>query len=270
MPISGCRASIRLVLSVQVMASSLTGAASFYAATAQQAIAAAVPPSPRPWLLKVVSWNTGPARDRGPTILWKLREAGVVEEFDVILLQELPGQWANPMTPEEVKDLLHQVFPADHWWILVLRHLVTVVRKALTSADMADMPTQVEVRLFPHGSGKAKWWRFVQEVSRLGSENLRCDAFAFCVPFVCCLRSGGGASQPITLIGEALRLRFAFVRSGRTPKVSCSLNGTRAKIVNCHMVSGGNAKLSFEGKDCVLKLTPGAVRRLVRRSCACL
>ena len=43
------------------MASSPTGAASFYAATAQQAIAAAVPPSPQPWL-KVVSWNSGPAR----------------------------------------------------------------------------------------------------------------------------------------------------------------------------------------------------------------
>ena len=109
----------------------------------------------------------------------------------------------------------------------------------------------------------------MQEVSRLGAENLRCDAFAFCVPFVCCLRSGGGASQPITLIGEALRLRFAFVRSGRTPKVSCSLNGTRVKIVNCHMVSGGNAKLSFEGKDCVLKLTPeikdAAITELARR-----
>ena len=86
MPISGCRASIRLVLSVQVMASSLTGAASFYAATAQQAIAAAVPPSPRP--LKVVSWNTGPARNRGPSILGKLRGAGVAEEFDRLLFYE--------------------------------------------------------------------------------------------------------------------------------------------------------------------------------------
>ena len=93
------------------MASSLTGAASFYAATAQQAIAAAVPPSPRPWL-KVVSWNTGPARNRGPSILGKLRGAGVAEEFDVILLQELPGQWADPMTPEKVKTLLQPVSPS--------------------------------------------------------------------------------------------------------------------------------------------------------------
>ena len=87
-PISGCRTSVRLDQSFQAMASSLTGAASFYAATARQAIAAAVPPSPRP--LKVVSWNTGPARNRGPSILGKLRGAGVAEEFDVILLQELP------------------------------------------------------------------------------------------------------------------------------------------------------------------------------------
>ena len=79
------------------MASSLTGAASFHAATAQQATAAAVSPSPRP--LKVVSWNTGPARNRMHAILAKLRKAGVAGEFDVILLQELPGQWADPMTP---------------------------------------------------------------------------------------------------------------------------------------------------------------------------
>ena len=136
--------SVRLVLSFQAMASSLTGAASFYAATAQQAIAAAVPPSPRP--LKVVSWNTGPARNRMHAILAKLRKAGVAGEFDVILLQELPGQWANPMTPEEVKRLLHGVFPSDHGCILVLRHLVTV--------DMIDNPTQVEVRLFSDGGGK--------------------------------------------------------------------------------------------------------------------
>ena len=92
------------------MASSLTGAASFYAATAQQAIAAAVPPSPRP--LKVVSWNTGPVGNRGDGILGSLWAAGVAEEFDVILLQELPGQWANPVTLEEVKDLLHPVSPS--------------------------------------------------------------------------------------------------------------------------------------------------------------
>ena len=47
-PISGCRTSVRLVLSFQAMASSPTGAGSFDAATAHQAIAAAVPPSPRP------------------------------------------------------------------------------------------------------------------------------------------------------------------------------------------------------------------------------
>ena len=143
---------------------------------------------------KVVSWNSGPARGCGPKILGKLRGSGVAEEFGVILLQELPGQWANPMTPGEVKDLLHQVFPSDHWWILVLRHLVTVVRKASPSPaaasqaiaaavppspqPVADMPTQVEVRLFPHGSGKSKWWRFAQEVSCLGAENVCCGAFA--------------------------------------------------------------------------------------------
>ena len=150
MPISGCRTSVRLVLSFQAMASSPTGAASFYAATAQQAIAAAVPPSPRPWLLKVVSWNTGPARDRGPTILGKLRGAGVAEEFGVILLQELPGQWANPMTPEEVNELIHQVFPSDHWCILVLRHLVTVVRKALASAPVhSDVSCSPPIRTSP-------------------------------------------------------------------------------------------------------------------------
>ena len=109
MPISGCRTSVRLVLSFQAMASSLTGAASFYAATAQQAIEAAVPPSPRPWL-RVVSWNTGPGRAK--SIVSKLRDARVSEEFDVILLQELPGQWANPMTPGAVEKLLHQVFPS--------------------------------------------------------------------------------------------------------------------------------------------------------------
>ena len=93
------------------MASSPTGAASFYAATAQQAIAAAVPPSPRPWL-KVVSWNSGPAYAGWTRIKNSLRGARVAEEFDVILPQELPGQWANPMTPGEVKDLLHPVSPS--------------------------------------------------------------------------------------------------------------------------------------------------------------
>ena len=46
----------------------------------------------------------------------KLQKAGVAEAlprgFDVILLQELPGQWAHPMTPEEVKDILHPVSPS--------------------------------------------------------------------------------------------------------------------------------------------------------------
>ena len=151
-------------------------------------------------------------------------------------------------------------FPADHWWILVLRSLVTVVRKALTSAGMAGMPTQVERRLFPSDSGKSKWWRFAQEVSCVGAENLRCGAFACCVPFACCLRTG--------LCFETLRLRFAFVRSGRTPKVSCSLNGTGAQIVNYHMVSG-SAKPSIEGRDCVSKLTAAvkdaAITELARR-----
>ena len=149
MPISGCRTSVRLVLSFQAMASSPTGAASFYAATAQQAIAAAVPPSPQPWL-KVVSWNSGPARDSWTRILGKLRSAGVAEEFDVILLQELPGQWANPMPTGEVEGLLHQVFPSGHWCILVLRHLVTVVRKALTSVPVhSDVSCSPSIRTSP-------------------------------------------------------------------------------------------------------------------------
>ena len=92
------------------MASSLTGAASFYAATAQQATAAAVPPSPRP--LKVVSWNTGPQRNRGHSVIGKLQKSGVAGEFDVILLQELPGQRADPMTPDRVKGLLVPVSPS--------------------------------------------------------------------------------------------------------------------------------------------------------------
>ena len=94
-------------MSFQAMAS-LAGAASSYAATVQ-AIPAAVPPSPS---LKVVSWNTGPARDRMHVILNKLRKAGVAGEFDVILLQELPGQRADPMTPDRVKGLLVPVPPS--------------------------------------------------------------------------------------------------------------------------------------------------------------
>ena len=86
-------------------------------------------------------------------------------------------------------------FPADQWWILVLRHLVTIVRKSATTESMASgsagcaseptsfTPTMVDVRLFAEG-GKSKWWRFAQEVSCLGAENLRCGAFACCVLFV--------------------------------------------------------------------------------------
>ena len=138
-------------------------------------------------------------------------------------------------------------FPTDDWWILVVRHLVTVVRKASQTAaaasqasaatvppspqPVADEPKQSEVRIFPPDSGSSKCWRFVQQVSCLGAENLWCGAFAFPVPFVCCLRSG--------LWFETLRLRFACERSGRTPKVSCSFNGKEALIVNCHLVSSG-------------------------------
>ena len=91
------------------MASSPTGAASYYAAETQQAAAATVPPSPRQ--LQVMSWNTGPGHDRFYAIVRKLREAQVASEFDLILLQELPGQWADPMTPEKVKPLLQQASP---------------------------------------------------------------------------------------------------------------------------------------------------------------
>ena len=69
----------------------------------------------------------------------------------------------------------------------------------------------------------------------LGAENLRCGAFAVSVPFVRCSRSG--------LWLETLRLRVAFERSGRTPKVSCSFNGTRALTVNCHYLVTGIATL---------------------------
>ena len=91
------------------------------------------------------------------------------------------------------------------------------------------------------------------------------------VPLHVEFHAGGCFSAPWRppLCLETLRVRVAFERSGRPPKVSCSLNGTRVKIVNCHMVSGGNAKLSFEGKDCVLKLTPeikdAAITELARR-----
>ena len=61
----------------------------------------------------MVSWNSGPARDSWTRILGKLRSAGVAEEFDVILRQELPGQRAHPMTPANVKDLLHNVSPLN-------------------------------------------------------------------------------------------------------------------------------------------------------------
>ena len=92
----------------------MDGAASFYAATAQQAIAPAVPLSPRP--LKVVSWNTGPAGRVGASIVEKLLEAGVAAPpprgFDVILLQELPGQWCHPLDEDEVVDFLHTVSPS--------------------------------------------------------------------------------------------------------------------------------------------------------------
>ena len=44
---------------------------------------------------------------------WRVahRASKVAGEFDVILLQELPGQWADPMTPEDVKKLLCVVSP---------------------------------------------------------------------------------------------------------------------------------------------------------------
>ena len=63
-------------------------------------------------------------------------------------------------------------------------------------------------------------------------------------------------------------MRFAFERSGRTPKVSCSLNGTRAKIVNYHM-DGCSASGSMEGKEWPSRLTPAikdaAIAVLARR-----
>ena len=84
----------------------MDGAASFYAA--------AVPHGPRP--LKVLSWNTGPMVDSGGTIVKKLKVAGVADEpprgFDVILLQELSGQWCHPLTEDGVKDLLRPVSPS--------------------------------------------------------------------------------------------------------------------------------------------------------------
>ena len=79
----------------------------FHAATrdtALQEVAASAAMGAHPCVIQlldaeVVSWNTGPARNRMHAILAKLRKAGVAGEFDVILLQELPGQWADPMTP---------------------------------------------------------------------------------------------------------------------------------------------------------------------------
>ena len=165
-------------------------------------------------------------------------------------------------------------FPTDDWWILVVRHLVTVVRKAsqtaapssqASAATVPDKPNSLEVRIFDYSSGNTRFWRFVQEVSCLGAENLRCGAFAVSVPFVCCLRSG--------LWFETLRLRFACERSGRTPKVSCSFNGKEALIVNCHLVSSGGGggeqrKLKpymLDGRECVLRLTQDIKEAVVRQ-----
>ena len=93
------------------MAPSLSGEASFHAATAQQGITAAVPPSPR--TIKVVSWNTGQAQGkRKDEILRKLQAAGVAETFDIILLQEFAGQWANSMSKKEVENLLRSTSPS--------------------------------------------------------------------------------------------------------------------------------------------------------------
>ena len=84
----------------------MDGAASFYAA--------AVPHGPRP--LKVLSWNTGPMVGSGGSIMKRLQVSGVADEpprgFDVILLQELSGQWAVPLTPGEVEDFLSPVSPS--------------------------------------------------------------------------------------------------------------------------------------------------------------
>ena len=179
-----------------------------------------MPPSPQPWL-KVVSWNSGPARGCGPKILGKLRGSGVAEEFDVILFQEFPGQWACPMPTGTVKDLLHQVFPDRHWTILVLHHLVTLVR-----TNLIDNPTQTEVRLFPYGSGKSTWWRFVQAVSCLGAESLRCGAFACCVRLsVVCVRVCG--LKPcvcvLHLCVPVEHLRSAVPSTARGPRLSTAI-----------------------------------------------
>ena len=100
--------------------------------------------------------------------------------------------------------------------------------------------------------------------------------FAVCVRLcvvcvlVCVLKPcGGGASEPAALSHcDPLALRCAFVRSGRTPKVSCSLNGTRAKIVNCHQVSG-SAQGCLEGKlwksDLTQAIKDAAITELARR-----
>ena len=56
--------------------------------------------------------------------------------------------------------------------------------------------------------------------------------------------------------------------SGRTPKASCSLNGTRAKTVNCQLVNG-SAQGTMEGQPWDSKLTPTikdeAIAELARR-----
>ena len=84
---------------------------------------------------------------------------------------------------------------------------------------------------------------------------------------------GCGASQPAFVCEWGRGVSQAAstsarqaVRSGRTPRVSCSLNGTRAKIVNCHMVSG-SAKVSTEGKDCVSKLAPAIKGAAITELC---
>ena len=74
----------------------------------------------------------------------KLLQANANDNFDIILLQELPGTWFNPLQPEAVQKLLGQAFPPDSFWILVLHHLVTVVRKTLTIAE----PSQRRRMLF--------------------------------------------------------------------------------------------------------------------------
>ena len=77
------------------------------------------------------------------------------------------------------------------------------------------------------------------------------------VPLHVEFHAGGCVSAPWRppLCLETLRLRVAFERSGRTPKVSCSLNGTPVKIANFHIV-GCSSHGSVEDKDWDSKLTP--------------